>query len=1057
MQERSFQMIKKFIVILFGIVTAIALSVTSIYLFNEDKQNVYADTGVVQPILNKATVQMELTNKRTKFTKTFSMSDGTFTAAVYSMPVNYKKGNQWKEIDTTLKKSSSKFYYKTKSTNLSIMAGKNYKSRSLIRLKRNKNELSWTLAGLKTMSKKEKKKTSTIINNPTKISKTDLLNENQITYKNVRKNTTAIYQIYPEKITEILQVNKKTKNRSIQIKINSGKLKVKVKSGRVYFKDKKGKAKYTRLATIVTDKKGVSTSKVKVTYNKKKKILTLKVNKKWWNSSKRKFPMQLRAAIKTDEHERDVSIGTAYKGTPSANYTYHSDMILKANTCYGYVKMKTIDELFSENVSILSASLKVENKTTIDMGAAHTFDVDIYKLNTAWSPKKTTYKNRPSYDNNKLASFHLQKKGIYEADITDVVKDWYGKNESKSRTANHGVALAAESSNEFYQAKLGKYPYFTIRYDVVGFDGAVELKENTPMKREIVKAGQENYFYFEPEKGIAYELYTSDSDNQARLINAQGTLFDKEKNRLAFDEDSGYGNNFMFVRSYDGKSYVRVKETNNKTGNYTITLKKRFEIPVITGKEGEDCYIIHWNPIQNAKEYLVKIYDKNGLLEETIVSATEFTYSYTNETREKTLAFTVTPREREGVQGEASKKIYNTNRESEWSYVTPMNNSRKNFSAATEKDKIYVLGGEDESGGSNSFEVYDTKKDSWSDLKAFPLKSMCDGAMIATGNSIYVLGGRDNTTEKSVEYSSIYKYDLSTDTWSRVNELSTSSYGASAVLYQNIIYLFSRIGETLAITEFNTATNEVKENVFTDKSDIINAFVLDGKILLLCEKNHKLAICEFNRETYEYEEVGERKSAVDVDNYQSGAVIDGRIYINSPQETDKILYYDVYVDEWGELSALNLEKEKSVLCSYDHTLYSIGGLMNGFGTLDVVEKYEANVETIQKEIAAENGQSYEIQLNGGGLKKKKDYVVSLRVDSDVLSFLDICSYATEEELKAGMDGVKLLYCNKEKGVMVLYVDGALEAGDTLEAYQSITVEALQSKVTTVSMQVQSKR
>lgn len=130
--------------------------------------------------------------------------------------------------------------------------------------------------------------------------------------------------------------------------------------------------------------------------------------------------------------------------------------------------------------------------------------------------------------------------------------------------------------------------------------------------------------------------------------------------------------------------------------------------------------------------------------------------------------------------------------------------------------------------------------------------------------------------------------------------------------------------------------------------------------------------------------------------------------------------------------------------------------MNGFGTLDAVEKYETNVETIQKKLAAEKGQFYELQLNGGGLKKKKDYIVSLRIDSDVLSFSDICSYATEEELKAGMDGIKLLYCNKEKGVMVLRVDGTLEAGDTLEAYESVTVEALQSGVTTVSMQVQTK-
>lgn len=1047
---------KKVTVILFCLAVTSIFSAAFFYGFDSDKQSVYADTGDVQSTLNKATIEREITDRRTKFTKTFSMSDGTYTAAVYSMPINYKKNGKWKEIDTSLVKSSSKSYYKTKSTSLSIMAGKSYKSNSLIRLKRSTDSLSWTLTGLNAMSKKAKKKASTTVENPRKTSQTDLLNENQITYKNVRKNITAIYQIYPEKITEILQVNKKTKNRSIQIKLNPGKLKVKVEKGRVYFKNKKGKAKYARLATIVTDKKGVSTSKVKVTYNKKKHILTLKVNKKWWDNSKRTFPVQIRAAIKTDQHERDVNIGTAYRGTPKANYTYQADMLLKADKCYGYVKMKTIKDLYSENVAILSAALNIENKSTIDMGAAKTFDIDIHTVNTKWSPKSTTYKNRPGYDENKVATIQLQKKGNYRADITDVVKNWYGKNESKSKVMNNGVALVANAGNEAYQTKLSKYPYFTIRYDMTGFEGAAELKENTPIKRDVVKAGQENYYYFEPEKGIAYELYTSNSDNPTQVLDTQGTLYSAEKNRMDFDENSGYGNNFMFIKSFDGKTYVRVKETNDKTGNYTITLKRRFAIPVLTGKEGEDCYIIRWNPIEKAKEYLVKIYDKNGLREETVVTSEEYTYRFTNETRDKTIAFTVTPRESEVIQGEASRKIYNTNRVSDWNYVSPMKEYRENFSAVTGKDKIYVLGGESKSGATNTFEVYDTKKDNWSNLKDFPLKSVCNSAIISTDDSIYTLGGRADTTGKGTSYSAIYKYNLAADTWSKVGDLPSSAYGSSAVLYRKNIYLFSKIGETLSITEFNTATNEVKENIFADKSDIIHAFTLDGRILLLCEKNQTLKICEYDVETSGCEEISTGGQIGNVDYYQSGTVIDGRIYINSIQKTDKVLYYDVYVDEWGEVSALNLKKENSVLCSQDHTLYSIGGFMEGFGTLDVVERYETNVETMTREIAAEQGQFYEIQLNGGKLNKTKDYVVTIRMDADVLSFSDICSYATEEELKEGIDGVKLLYCNKSKGVMVLRVDGSLEAGNTIEAYQSLTVEALQSKKTTVNMQVQTK-
>ena len=80
------------------------------------------------------------------------------------------------------------------------------------------------------------------------------------------------------------------------------------------------------MKTILTDGKGVSTSKVKVTYNKKKKTVTLTPDKKWLNSDKRSYPMTVRTAYITDEHERDVRIGAAYAGAPKSNYTYDESL-----------------------------------------------------------------------------------------------------------------------------------------------------------------------------------------------------------------------------------------------------------------------------------------------------------------------------------------------------------------------------------------------------------------------------------------------------------------------------------------------------------------------------------------------------------------------------------------------------------------------------------------------------------------------------------------------------------------------------------------------------------
>lgn len=106
------------------------------------------DSKPVSP-LNEADVVSEETSKRQKFVKQFHLSDGTFLAATYSVPVHYKKKSSsaktgtWKEIDTTLKKTPDRKYYKTKSTSLQIRAAAKADSKSLISLKRGGDSLAW--------------------------------------------------------------------------------------------------------------------------------------------------------------------------------------------------------------------------------------------------------------------------------------------------------------------------------------------------------------------------------------------------------------------------------------------------------------------------------------------------------------------------------------------------------------------------------------------------------------------------------------------------------------------------------------------------------------------------------------------------------------------------------------------------------------------------------------------------------------------------------------------------------------------------------------------------
>lgn len=104
-------------------------------------------------ISENAKITKELTEKRNRFVKEFAMSDGSFTAVTYSMPVHYKKNGKWKEINTTLKQYGKKSY-KTKSMDLSIKVSKKSNEKSDVSLKRDSYKLSWALVGKEVKSVK---------------------------------------------------------------------------------------------------------------------------------------------------------------------------------------------------------------------------------------------------------------------------------------------------------------------------------------------------------------------------------------------------------------------------------------------------------------------------------------------------------------------------------------------------------------------------------------------------------------------------------------------------------------------------------------------------------------------------------------------------------------------------------------------------------------------------------------------------------------------------------------------------------------------------------------
>ena len=986
------------------------------------------NTGTAQ-----ATVTEELTAKRSKFVKQFALSDGSFTATIYSMPIHYKKNGRWKEINTTLVKSG-KTKYKTKATDLSIKVSKKANKKSVVSLKRGKTSLSIALKGKKLKQSKAK------ISNPKKTTYTDVLNQNKVTYKKVLKNTNVSYDIFPEKVQEIVTVSKKQKNKSFSFKLNT-KLKVKVKGKKVYFKTKKGKTKFTRMSTKITDANGVSTTNVKLFYNKKTKTLKVTPNKKWWNSKKRKFPVEIRTTYLTDKHRRDVKVGAAYAGAPNSNFGYDKSLLLQANKCVAFTKMSTLSELKNQDVQIRDAALHIKNEKTIKLGAGKTFDIGVHNVTQNWNVNKLTYNNRPAYEAGASATVGIQKAGKYQCDVTDIVRAWY------AGEANYGVALVADNSNRSYQAKIDRNPYFTVHYEVVGFDGAVELKGNAPVTRSVIKAGQENYYYFDTKLGIAYDIYTDSS------IDTQATMYDTAKNQVAYDDNSGLDNNFLFTGAYNGRKYLKVSVKNKGTGDYTLTLKKHFAIPEPTGIKGQDKYTITWNAVENAKEYLICVYDGGKKINDAVVTGTSYDYIYNNETAGKTLGFTVTARENASLAGEASRMVYNTDSRSEWVYTTPMQETRKNASAAALDGKIYVLGGENATGSLKTFAVYDTEKKTWESLPEYPgtESGICRAAVFAYNNEIYVIGGQTDTGVTAKLLKSVYAYNTETRQWQKKADLAEGRTNLAYACSKDKIYVWSKAGTTDQAEIYDIKTDTWETAVLPDTSAVIAAASVDNRVFVLKEDGEKMFWQEYLPEDNLFEDVGTVCPFAASDIYGTPVVISGKIYMAKTEETKEVLVYDAYSDEWSRISDMNLTKKDSMLAASGNDIYSIGGELAGFGVLDTVEQYTVKVQTTTKQMAVNQGESYELQVNAGNLKKGQAKIVTVNVNPEEMKIQNASSFETEDTLKEGADGVTLLKYQPKKGVIVLKLTGSLERGGSYETYQSIPVEAKITGKTTVEI------
>jgi len=258
-----------------------------------------------------------------------------------------------------------------------------------------------------------------------------------------------------------------------------------------------------------------------------------------------------------------------------------------------------------------------------------------------------------------------------------------------------------------------------------------------------------------------------------------------------------------------------------------------------------------------------------------------------------------------------------------WESNLPIPTPRSEMAIMTLDEKIYVVGGLDETESPlNVVEVYDTNTNSWSTLSPLP-EPLHHTTGAAYNGKLYVAGGTQDQIpsyfgmflrDKSKAQSFFFIYDIEKDKWERGPDLPTPRKSLTSEVINGTLYVIGG-------------------------ADFFPSYIISGE--------HEWYSVN---EAYDIESGTWQKKApmpTPRDHLKS-TVIDGKIYaIGGRQTSIKATVganeaYDPITDKWEVLEPLPTIRGGLGVTSLNGTVFAFGGLAKENVSLDTVEQFIPN-------------------------------------------------------------------------------------------------------------------
>jgi len=505
----------------------------------------------------------ELMSERSLDTKTFRMSDGTYTLVQYAENVHYlDTDSEYKSVDNSLIASNNGEFLENKSANFKVKYSNKSKAHDMVSLSFENYAISWGYEDVNEVSLEEIKSEK---------SANEFVPDNlssQIIYSNAFNNADISIYTNSGGIKEEIILKSKESINEYNVTYQVSELTAeKQDKHNIIFKNGEGDIVFRISAPYMYDSAGESSSQLTLDITEQEaNIVKVKytAEKAWLDDEKRVYPVILDPTVEIKKNNTN-NISTSFVTTEYPGYDFSSNYFMLCDS--GSEESLSLVKLNS--IPSLSLGNKLLNMTFSAYGTTVTrySKINIHQAIGAWGTSVSGI-NYSSDVVDFIATDNTDTERWYTWDISKLAKAWI------NGTSNYGMVIRLDStaskSATFYSVNYpsANYrPYFTFNYkNFNGLNNDISCRSHT--------AGNGTGYVYDYTGGLFYNETLFESTGNKSSMNIQLSYNNSMYNELIFDDSTaGKGWQFSFAKKVEeasselqsmGYKYVYVDEYGNR-------------------------------------------------------------------------------------------------------------------------------------------------------------------------------------------------------------------------------------------------------------------------------------------------------------------------------------------------------------------------------------------------------------------------------------------------------------------------------------------------------------